>query len=89
MPGGDRGLRIDAVGEQNAGGVEKRLPGNAELLAVEGNDELAVQSRSVAVEGRAQDECRRPGGGQFGRFFGMGDLPWGRPACASVLVGIF
>ena len=35
------GSRVDAVGEQNAGGVEKGLPGNAELLAVEGNDELA------------------------------------------------
>ena len=53
--------RIDAVGEQDAGGVEKRLPGNAELPAVEGNDELAVQSRSVAVEGGAQDDAKHVG----------------------------
>src|SRR5258708_1943277 len=35
--------------------VEKRLPGNAELPAVEGDDELAVQPRPVAVESGAQD----------------------------------
>ena len=49
MPGGDRRCRIDPLVDQDAGGVEKRLPGNAELPAVEGDDELAVQPRSVDV----------------------------------------
>ena len=61
MPGGDRGLGRHALWEQDAGCVEKGLPGNAQLPAVEGDDELAVQPRTVAVKGGTQDDAKHVG----------------------------
>ena len=43
MPGDERGLGINTLGEQDAGAVEQGLSGDAELSALQAGDELAVQ----------------------------------------------
>ena len=48
---------IDTLGEQDAGAIEQRLPGNAKQPAVQAGLELAVQALVVAVEGEIENKA--------------------------------
>ena len=51
VPGHQRGLGIDPLGEQDAGGIEQWLPGDAKQPAIRASFELAVQPLTVLAKG--------------------------------------
>jgi hypothetical protein len=57
MPGDNRGLGVNTLGEQDTGTIEQRLPGNAELPAAQAGFELAAQSFTTAAISEMQDEA--------------------------------